>query len=201
MLRTSRLEGSTFGDTLVGNNLNNVIFGAGGNDSINGSAGHDAIIPGAGNDTVAGGSGFDRIDFFDSPNSVIVNLNTGIATGFGTDDFTGIYDVGGTDFNDTITGDGLENFLYGFAGNDTIRGEANNDRLYGDWGDDVLDGGAGGLGTDTLNGGAGNDVCIDGENLSSCEETQAAEAAAEAGDRLNAVVAWLAARERISMLR
>jgi RTX calcium-binding nonapeptide repeat (4 copies) len=134
------LEGSRFDDTLTGD------------------AGENFFYPGAGNDTVVGGGGTtDRVDFFFSPNAVIVDLAAGTATGEGTDTLTGIAQVFGSRHDDTITGDANANALFGGPGNDTISGAD---------GDDTLDGGDG---TDTLEGGIGTDTCTNGETVTNCE--------------------------------
>jgi Ca2+-binding RTX toxin-like protein len=72
-----------------------------------------------------------------------------------------VYGLGG---DDTITGLGQSDLIFGGSGNDTLRGDGiplgnsavtrSNDRLYGEAGNDVL---AGLEGDDTLNGGAGVD--------------------------------------------
>ncbi|WP_292591439.1 type I secretion C-terminal target domain-containing protein, partial [Mesorhizobium sp.] len=49
----------------------------------------------------------------------------------------------GSDFNDTLTGDGAVNVLYGGAGSDTINGGAGNDLLIGGLGQDTMTGGTG----------------------------------------------------------
>jgi Ca2+-binding RTX toxin-like protein len=49
----------------------------------------------------------------------------------------------GSDFNDTLNGDGANNVLYGGAGNDTINGNAGNDLLIGGAGQDTMTGGTG----------------------------------------------------------
>lgn len=65
--------------------------------------------------------------------------------------------------DDTITGSGKSDTLYGFDGNDAISGGAGHDRLFGGDGNDNLNGGDGhdhlwgGAGDDVLNGGAGHD--------------------------------------------
>ena len=134
------LEGSRFDDTLTGN------------------AGENFFFPGDGNDTVNGGGGTtDRVDFFFSPNAVIVDLTAGTTTGEGTDTLTGIGQVVGSRHDDTITGDANANSLFGGPGNDTISGAD---------GDDTLDGGDG---TDTLDGGIGTDTCTSGETVNNCE--------------------------------
>ncbi|MDX8469319.1 type I secretion C-terminal target domain-containing protein, partial [Mesorhizobium sp. VK23B] len=49
----------------------------------------------------------------------------------------------GSDFNDTLNGDGGNNVLYGGAGSDTIIGNAGNDLLIGGSGQDTMTGGTG----------------------------------------------------------
>jgi Ca2+-binding RTX toxin-like protein len=134
------LEGSRFDDTLTGDAGENFFFPGGGNDTVNGRGGTT-----------------DRVDFFFSPNAVIVDLAAGTATGEGTDTLTGIGQVFGSRHDDTITGDANANSLYGGPGTDTISGAD---------GDDTLDGGDG---TDTLDGGIGTDTCTTGETVTNCE--------------------------------
>lgn len=61
--------------------------------------------------------------------------------------------------DDVITGNELNNTIYGLAGNDVLSGGIGNDRLEGGAGDDVLDGGTG---NDTLLGAEGADILIGG---------------------------------------
>lgn len=134
------LEGSRFDDTLTGDPNWNFFF------------------PGDGNDIVVGGGDMrDLVNFFFSPNAVVVDLTAGTATGEGTDTLTGIGQVFGSRHDDMIIGDVNANSLYGGLGTDTISGAA---------GDDKLDGGHG---TDTLDGGDGTDTCTSGETVTSCE--------------------------------
>ncbi len=75
-----------------------------------------------------------------------------------------IENVIGTAYNDTITGNDLDNLLAGYKGNDTITGGDGNDTLLGGAGSDNISGGkhddtlSGGDGIDTLDGGEGNDT-------------------------------------------
>ncbi len=68
------------------------------------------------------------------------------------------------DGNDTLSGGGGNDIIYGDAGNDTLNGDKGNDVLYGGFGADMLGGGdgndvlVGGRGADTLIGGFGNDA-------------------------------------------
>ena len=51
--------------------------------------------------------------------------------------------VQGSVFNDTITGDGGDNWLYGLDGDDTLYGNAGADVIFGNGGSDILTGGSG----------------------------------------------------------
>ena len=164
------------GDEINGGFGNDEIDAGVGDDVVNAGAGNDIIKGGIGNDTLNGGAGIDTLDTSDSANDVVtqgvtVNLQNGTATdGHGyTDTLSGIENVDGTRFNDTITGDALTNELRGEDGNDRLNGGDGNDALYGGDGDDTLNGDGGndtlygGEGDDTLNGGAGNDTFYGGE--------------------------------------
>lgn len=54
--------GSSFADTITGNDVGNFLGGGGGNDVLSGLAGGDALIGDAGNDTADGGDGTDVCD-------------------------------------------------------------------------------------------------------------------------------------------
>lgn len=178
------LRGTQGADVLTGGVGNDVIYGFGGNDTLKGGAGDDVlagndgndilqggdgddyILPGAGADTVDGGAGNDWVAYEDATAGVKVDLNIAGAQntgGSGTDKLTGIENVYGSAFNDTLTGDAKDNMLVGDAGADTITGGKGNDTLWGDAGNDVLDGGdgddyiVGGAGDDIIKGGAGDD--------------------------------------------
>ena len=77
-------------------------------------------------------------------------------------------DIMAGDGNDTVTGDGEQNFLFGGSGIDNINGADGNDVLLGEANGDVLTGGNGddwlfgGTGIDTLRGGSGFDVLTGG---------------------------------------
>ena len=136
----------TFG--LFGAGGNDILFGEGGADTISGSTGNDILIGGAGADVLDGGTGIDTADYRDSSSGLRVSLqdpsgNTGIAIG---DSYSGIENLAGSAFNDTLRGDAAGNRLSGAAGRDMLSGRA---------GDDTL---AGGAGADTLDGGEGSDT-------------------------------------------
>ncbi|CAN5612809.1 hypothetical protein BH20CHL6_BH20CHL6_14420 [soil metagenome] len=158
--------GTAAGETLIGTSGADGIFGLGGNDRIEGRGGKDGLCGGVGNDTLLGQAGADRIDggtgidrasFAGSAARVIVNLSTspGTATGEGSDTITGVENVDGSRFNDSIRGNGLANDLRGLGGPDALVGLGGNDRLEGGTGNDSLNGGSG---TDTCIGGTGSDT-------------------------------------------
>jgi Ca2+-binding RTX toxin-like protein len=173
--------GTTGNDTLNGNAGNDVICGLGGDDTINGNAGNDTILAGdggdtirggagndiirgqagndvitgeAGNDVIDGGAGSDEASWAGAPGGVTVDLTANTATGWGTDTLANMERARGSNFNDTIRGNGLANMLWGAGGNDTLTGRSANDHLEGQAGDDTVRGEAG---SDTALGGDGND--------------------------------------------
>ncbi len=143
---TDRLSGGTGNDSIDGGSGNDSAFGEEGNDSITGGAGtdnldggdgNDILEGGAGADTLTGGNGIDTASYASSAAGVTVVLGGASSGGDAQGDtLTGIEQVMGSGFADSITGDAGANTLWGLAG------------------DDVLTGGGG---ADTLKGGAGND--------------------------------------------
>jgi Ca2+-binding RTX toxin-like protein len=157
-------------DEVTGTDLANRILGRGGDDTLYGGLGDDTLDGGAGNDMLYGGDGDDLIllsedgetlidggDGLDTVSAaqrlsgVVIDLSQGLAAGTPV---TGVENVIGSRFADTLTGDDGANRLAGGAGNDT---------LYGGLGDDTL---AGGRGADLLDGGAGRDVADYASSLS-----------------------------------
>jgi serralysin len=117
------------------------------------------------------GGGVDWLTYSTSA-AVIVNLQTGSASGFAS--VANIEKVLGGSGNDTLTGDALDNRLDGAGGADTLNGGDGIDTVLGGDGADIIYGSAGndslqgqngadvlywisGDGRDTLNGGADSD--------------------------------------------
>ena len=165
------IVGSTFGDYLVGGVANNVLEGFGGVDILEGHAGDDylgggdgddQLNGGTGGDVFDGGAGFDTARYDGASAGVVVFMgdtwaNAGEGAG---DNFISIEALVGSNFNDTLAGDGAAyNELYGLDGEDNLYGYGGADFVNGGNGADVLDGGSG---DDTLNGGLGNDTVIGG---------------------------------------
>lgn len=142
--------GSSFGDTLFGDDLNNGLSGGAGPDLLRGEGGSDQLT---------GGEGLDTADYSTAPAGVTVNLSVGSASGSaGTDGVTTVENVEGSNFADSLTGSGTDDDLDGAAGDDTLAGGPGNDSLAGEGGADLLDEGAAANGGDDLSGGLGADT-------------------------------------------
>ena len=124
------LTGGSSNDILIGDVGVNILVGGDGNDSLNG---------GDGNDTLNGGIGIDTASYFTSSSALIINLNKGTSNGNGTDALISIENVTGGSGNDTIIGDGFNNYLDGFDGNDILVGGYGDDTLNGNMGNDTAD--------------------------------------------------------------
>lgn len=153
--------GTNFNDTLIGNSGDNVLTGRAGNDTLVGGLGNDRLEGSSGNDLLNGGVGNDTADYREATTGVVVSIVGGGGTpqdtrGSGIDTLLSIEHLIGSNFNDTLDLEGLDN--------STLNGGAGNDRLVasfsvgftlnGDAGDDWLECGTA---HGTLNGGAGND--------------------------------------------
>ncbi|GAA6210061.1 hypothetical protein NBRC116601_33540 [Cognatishimia sp. WU-CL00825] len=160
------LYGGTANDLLLGNAGTDRLDGGSGNDLLSGGDGNDTLLGGAGNDTLNGGSGVDQAVYTGTTARVVVNLNSGTATGGGgSDALVGVENIYATQFADIvygshayanrIQGNGGNDRLYGLNGNDTLLGGSGNDSLYGGGNNDLLHGGSG---ADRLDGGAGTDT-------------------------------------------
>jgi Ca2+-binding RTX toxin-like protein len=144
------LSGSAFGDALTGDAQNNTLSGLAGTDTLDGGDGDDVLIGGAGNDTLIGGAGNDTASYVAASAGVIVNLATGVSSGGdGADTLSGIENVIGSAFADSLTGDAGANILNGGAGADTMAGGAGNDTYIVDNAGDVVTEGAN-AGIDTV---------------------------------------------------
>jgi Ca2+-binding RTX toxin-like protein len=137
-----------------------VLVGGNGNDTLTGGPADNTLIGGPGSDTLNGGGGVNTVSYAPRNAPVIVDLLTGIATGWGTDHLSHIANVIGTVHGDTLIGGNGPNTLVGGVGADILKGMGGNDRLFG------------GRGADTLAGGRGVDTCVGGpgmDRFTSCE--------------------------------
>lgn len=112
-------------DTLIG--IEDII-GTRGNDTLLGDSGRNGFRGFGGDDLIDGGgnpaSRGDFVSYFLDTAAVTVDLTIGVARdGFGgTDTLRGIENVNGSEFSDTLRGDGMRNIIQGLRGNDMISG-------------------------------------------------------------------------------
>ena len=153
------LTGSSFDDTLRGDNAVNVIRGGAGADALEGRLGLDQLLGGPGNDTYllndyAGDSSFASYDLIaEAPGEGTdwVRVGPQPDPGFSAEGFTTKYSLGanienGLLYGDRVfdlTGNALNNALFGNVAANVLLGLEGNDFLHTGPGADVLDGGAG----------------------------------------------------------
>lgn len=141
------------GDDII-NGLGGVDFlwGGAGNDTVNGGDGNDVVQDFLGNDVLTGGNGIDFLAYLYATAGVTVSLNTVAqqnTVGAGLDTISGFENLGGSNFNDNLTGDSGDNIIVGNLGADTMTGLGGNDTYFVDnAGDSVVE--AGGGGNDTV---------------------------------------------------
>jgi Ca2+-binding RTX toxin-like protein len=136
------LTGSAFNDTLTGNAAANI---------LSGDAGNDLLVGGAGADTLVGGLGNDRF-FVDSADGVTELAGQGDDWVLATTDY--VLGVGvSVETLSTINGDGTQPLA--------LTGNELNQSIYGNAGNNLLSGGGG---ADYLVGGLGNDRFVVDQN-------------------------------------
>ncbi|MBW4497580.1 MAG: S8 family serine peptidase, partial [Oscillatoria princeps RMCB-10] len=121
------LEGSNFGDTLIGGGegVTVTLKGGTGNDSLTGGAGEATLDGGEGDDTLTGGAG-----------------NATLMGGTGNDSLTGgagEATLDGGEGDDTLSGGTGKGMLEGGKGNDSLVAGAGNETLMGGGGNDTYE--------------------------------------------------------------
>ncbi len=151
------LDGGGSDDMLDGAAGNDSLFGGLGNDNLLGGDNDDWLVGGAGADTMNGGAGWDLVDYYNSTAAVTVSLlaGTGVGGDAQGDVISNVEALGGSAFNDTLTGDPGFNNIFGSGGSDIMDGGASDDMLDAGAGDDQLNGNTG---NDNMFGGIGNDT-------------------------------------------
>ena len=139
-ITSETINGTVFGDTIGGLGGNDTIHGLAGADTLDGGSGDDVLnggdnddllIGGRGDDALNGGAGHDVADYTGAGAGVTVSLATGLASGgAGTDTLSGVEELRGTAYADTLTGDGAANVLRGGGGIDTLNGGGGADQLF-----------------------------------------------------------------------
>jgi Ca2+-binding RTX toxin-like protein len=153
------LLGDDRGNTLIGLDGNDRLDGRDGDDRLEGGAGDDWLVGGRGGDTLVGGDGRDTLDYSGSTAGVLFDVATGIGSGGDAegDRASGVENLKGSRFADTVSGNDGDNQFDGLEGDDRLAGAGGNDTLFGGAGDDVL---WGGDGADWLDGGGGFDAAV-----------------------------------------
>jgi Ca2+-binding RTX toxin-like protein len=137
-------NGGDGADVLRGKNDNilEIFRGYGGDDQLFGNGGTDWLTGGWGFDLIDGGDGdSDTVIYNDSPQGVEVNLATGRGV-WGTangDVILNCEDLVGSNYNDVLIGDAIDNRLHGLKGDDRLMGGAGADYLEGYEGLDTAD--------------------------------------------------------------
>jgi Ca2+-binding RTX toxin-like protein len=167
-------------DVILGGVGNDVLDGGAGYDYLAGGNDDDRLSGGADADAIHGGGGIDTVSYeyvtsadaqgrgvrvnlaYLTPADVYIQKASASDGPMGSldwstdqDEPSGIENVIGTAFDDTISGDSQENVFFGGNGDDYLIGYGGRDTLYGGSGDDIL---YGDLDADTLYGGDGNDL-------------------------------------------
>ena len=179
------LEGGEGDDTVRAGGGNDVITSIG-NDDLAGETGNDTYLIQGFSDKILredGGDGVDTINFAQVTEGVTLNLGiTGTAQpATETNDMVTLFgdfeNLVGSDYDDTFTGNDLDNvvdsgegndLLFDAGGNDSYTGGGGDDSIIGASGNDTLDAGmgndsvVGGIGDETIFGGDGNDLIFDG---------------------------------------
>lgn len=141
------IDGGTGDDTftLLGTAAGTLtsVFAGGGNDTFR------VVNPAVGSLGLYGGPGTNTPDYTYYGSGVTVNLASGTAPGVSW--YSGVQNVIGSAYADSLTGD---------AGSNVLSGGGGSDYLFGGDGNDILIGGAG---VDNLTGGTGDDLLIGGQ--------------------------------------
>lgn len=133
------LKGTIVNDILMGNTAKGFVFGEG---------------------------GIDTVSYINATGGISADLNWKGYYSTVENVYTGIANITGSAFADTIIGDSGNNTLSGGAGNDSIKGMSGNDSLMGNQGFDTIEGNAGddtiygGQDGDFIRGGQGNDLVV-----------------------------------------
>lgn len=144
-------------DVIDGGAGNDQIIAGQGDDVVNGGDGDDVIHPGAGADILDGGTQgwVDYVSYQYATSAVQFSLISGGTLGDAQgDQYVSIEAARGSDFDDSIEGNNVNNWIDGRQGVDVIHGLNGDDRLDG------------GQGADTIYGDAGNDWLYDGNDNS-----------------------------------
>jgi Ca2+-binding RTX toxin-like protein len=144
------MEANMAGRTFIGTPDNDFFYGTTADDVFRGYEGDDTFHHSRGNDVFDGGADTDTVTYAHDELSgrtqgVYVDLSQGIGKDGegGLDHYISIENVVGTDFADTLMGNGSDNVLTGGKGLDTLYGYGGQDILVAQVDDRLVDGGTG----------------------------------------------------------
>lgn len=132
------LDGGRGNDNINGGVGNDILLGGIGQDNLKGGSGDDLIYSGANKDVVNGGSGIDTVSYSYAESGVNIDIHRKKSTGGDSDTLKSIENAIGSDHNDSLRGNRLDNRLEGGDGDDTIRGMRGDDQLLGGSGADTF---------------------------------------------------------------
>ncbi|MCJ2128571.1 calcium-binding protein [Methylobacterium sp. E-045] len=153
------INGTTASETLHGTIWSDTIFGMAGNDTLKSGEGNDSINGGEGADLMVGGAGDDIYTVDNRGDRAVEGRDDGHDRVLTEVSFA----ISGSHIEDVVlqgpnainvSGNTLDNFLWGNGASNVMRGGGGDDRINARGGDDIL---VGGKGTDHLTGGAGAD--------------------------------------------
>jgi Ca2+-binding RTX toxin-like protein len=124
------LQGAAGATTFTVNNTSSLVAdGGAGNDLLAGTYADDTLIGGADNDTASFATAYNGGGAGTTGVTVDLNLQGAAqnTVGAGNDTLTGIENLVGSQYNDTLTGDGGDNVIEGGLGNDILAGGLGND--------------------------------------------------------------------------
>ena len=152
LVSIENVEGSSWDDTLIGDDGHNSLYGDAGHDvlvggdeidGLYGGADDDWLQGGEGADVLAGDAGIDMANYSDSSEGVAIILGSVKVWGKGYggsaegDLLVEIENVTGSLYDDFLSGNDEENELRGAGGNDTLKGGGGADDLHGGGGNDT----------------------------------------------------------------
>ncbi len=130
--QADRLTATAFNDTVVGHGGGDTIKGGAGNDTAFGGDGVDWMVDGVGDNVLNGEAGIDWLSLQPAMGGATVDLSiSGFQdTGVGMSSFSGVENVLGGRFADTISGNDLANVFEGAAGGDTMTAGLGGDTFF-----------------------------------------------------------------------
>lgn len=135
LVSIERAHGGSYNDLLIGSaNPFGGLSGEGGDDTLQAVSDWTDLHGGAGNDLLQGSGLHDQASYWDATGGVRVDLNVqGVAQtvggGHGVDTLVNIDGANGSMFNDTLIGNGADNYFQPRAGDDRVEGGGGRDNV------------------------------------------------------------------------